>query len=219
MSKLEVGDAIDAVDGVKVAAVEQFSKLLKSTKPDQEIVVDFRRKNAAPGTARIKLGKNEDRDYGYLGIAVLDAPWVPFTIDFNLANIGGPSAGMIFSLAVIDKLTTGDLNGGKFIAGTGSIGADGRVGPIGVSRTRWPAPRRRGRGFPGARRQLRRGPHGPRRHHAAGQGRDPAAGRRRPQGPELGWQAAAVLAVLTTAVTPPRRAMRKVDTVIPGPRL
>ncbi|MCB0931385.1 MAG: PDZ domain-containing protein [Mycobacterium sp.] len=131
VSKLEVGDAIDAVDGVKVAAVEQFSKLLKSTKPDQEIVVDFRRKNAAPGTARIKLGKNEDRDYGYLGIAVLDAPWVPFTIDFNLANIGGPSAGMIFSLAVIDKLTTGDLNGGKFIAGTGSIGADGRVGPIG----------------------------------------------------------------------------------------
>ena len=131
VGKLEVGDAIDAVNGIKVAAVEEFSHLLKTTKPDQEIVVDFRRKNASPGTAKIKLGKNQDREYGYLGIAVLDAPWVPFTIDFNLANVGGPSAGMVFSLAVIDKLTTGDLNGGKFVAGTGTIGADGRVGPIG----------------------------------------------------------------------------------------
>ena len=62
---------------------------------------------------------------------MLDAPWAPFTIDFNLANIGGPSAGLMFSLAVIDKLTTGDVNGGKFVAGTGSITADGTVGPIG----------------------------------------------------------------------------------------
>jgi PDZ domain-containing protein len=131
VGKLEVGDAIDAVNGTKVAAVEEFSHLLKTTKPDEEIVVDFRRKNASPGTAKIKLGKNGDREWGYLGIAVLDAPWVPFTIDFNLANIGGPSAGMVFSLAVIDKLTTGDLNGGKFVAGTGTIGADGRIGPIG----------------------------------------------------------------------------------------
>jgi len=131
VGKLEVGDAIDAVNGTKVTAVEEFSKLLKATKPDEEVVLDFRRKNAAPGTARVRLGKNGDRDYGYLGIAVLDAPWVPFTIDFNLANVGGPSAGMVFSLAVIDKLTTGDLNGGKFVAGTGTIGADGKVGPIG----------------------------------------------------------------------------------------
>jgi len=52
-------------------------------------------------------------------------------IEFNLANIGGPSAGLMFSLAVIDKLTTGDLNDGKFVAGTGTISADGVVGSIG----------------------------------------------------------------------------------------
>jgi PDZ domain-containing protein len=62
---------------------------------------------------------------------VRDAPWAPFTIDFNLANIGGPSAGLMFSLAVVDKLTTGEINGGKFVAGTGSISPDGVVGPIG----------------------------------------------------------------------------------------
>ena len=129
--KLQVGDAIDAVDGTPIPNVEAFTALLKKTRPGQEIAIDYRRKNAPPGTARITLGDNADRDYGYLGIAVLDAPWAPFTIDFNLANIGGPSAGLMFSLAVIDKLTTGDLNGAKFVAGTGTISEDGKVGPIG----------------------------------------------------------------------------------------
>ena len=131
VGKLQNGDTVDAVDGTKVATVEEFSTILKATKPGQTIVVDYRRKNAPPGTATITLGKGEDRDYGYLGIAVRDAPWAPFTIDFNLANIGGPSAGLMFSLAVIDKLTTGDVNGGKFVAGTGSISPDGKVGSIG----------------------------------------------------------------------------------------
>ncbi|WP_163807322.1 YlbL family protein [Mycolicibacterium anyangense] len=129
--KLQVGDAIDAVDGTKVANVAAFTTVLKATKPGQEITIDYRRKNAPAGSAKITLGTNKDRDYGYLGVAVLDAPWAPFTIDFNLANIGGPSAGLMFSLAVIDKLTTGDLNGSKFIAGTGTISEDGKVGPIG----------------------------------------------------------------------------------------
>jgi len=129
--KLQVGDAIDKVDGTPVPDVEAFTKILKATKPDQEITLDFRRKNAKPGTATVTLGRNEDRDYGFLGIAVQTAPWAPFTIDFNLANIGGPSAGLMFSLAVVDKLNEGNLNGGKFVAGTGSITADGTVGPIG----------------------------------------------------------------------------------------
>src|SRR5204862_6847795 len=105
--------------------------LWKATKPGDTIVLDYRRKNAPAGVATIKLGSNPDRDYGYLGVGVLDAPWAPFSIDFNLANIGGPSAGLMFSLAVVDKLTTGDVNGGKFVAGTGTITGDGKVGPIG----------------------------------------------------------------------------------------
>jgi PDZ domain-containing protein len=131
VGKLQDGDAIDAVNGAKVPDIEAFTTILKATKPDQELVIDYRRRNGPPGTARITLGRNDDRDYGYLGIAVQDAPWAPFTVDFNLANIGGPSAGLMFSLAVVDKLTTGDLNGSKFVAGTGSIGADGTVGPVG----------------------------------------------------------------------------------------
>jgi PDZ domain-containing protein len=131
VGKLQHGDAIDGFNGKPVASLEQFTALLKATKPGETIVLDYRRKNAPAGVANITLGSNPDRDYGYLGVAVLDAPWAPFSIDFNLANIGGPSAGLMFSLAVVDKLTTGDLNDGKFVAGTGTIDSEGKVGSIG----------------------------------------------------------------------------------------
>lgn len=129
--KLKAGDAIDAVDRTPVTNVEQFTSLLKNTKPGQVVTIDYRRKNEPAGIAEITLGTNKDRDYGFMGVAVLDAPWAPFTVDFNLANIGGPSAGLMFSLAVVDKLTTGDLAGSTFVAGTGTITVDGKVGPIG----------------------------------------------------------------------------------------
>lgn len=129
--KLKAGDAIDAVNRTPVSNVEQFTSLLKNTKPGQVVTIDYRRKNEPAGVAEITLGTNKDRDYGFMGVAVLDAPWAPFTVDFNLANIGGPSAGLMFSLAVVDKLTTGDLAGSAFVAGTGTITVDGKVGPIG----------------------------------------------------------------------------------------
>jgi PDZ domain-containing protein len=129
--KLRPGDAIDAVNGKPVATIDQFTEILKNTKPGDTLVLDYRRKNALAGVATVTLGSSPDRDHGYLGVAVLNAPWAPFTIDFNLAHIGGPSAGLMFSLAVVDKLTTGDLNGSKFIAGTGTINSDGKVGSIG----------------------------------------------------------------------------------------
>ena len=129
--KLQDGDAIDGVNGKPVAKLDEFQALLKDTKPGDTVTLDYRRKNGDLGVATITLGKHPERDQGYLGIGVLDAPWAPFTVDFNLANIGGPSAGLMFSLAVVDKLTTGDLNDGKFVAGTGTITGDGKVGPIG----------------------------------------------------------------------------------------
>ncbi len=129
--QLQAGDAIDAVNGVMVADVAAFSAFMDKTRPGQEVVIDYRRKQAPPGIARITLGEHPERDSGALGVLVQDAPWAPFVVDFHLANIGGPSAGLMFSLAVIDKLTDGRLAGQKFIAGTGTIDADGEIGPIG----------------------------------------------------------------------------------------
>ena len=156
--KLKPGDAIDMVDGTPVANVEQFTDYLKKTKPGQVVTIDYRRKNEPAGTAQITLGTNKDRDYGFMGVAVLDAPWAPFVVDFNLANVGGPSAGLMFSLAVVDKLTTGDLAGSTFVAGTGTISIDGKVGPIGgITHKMAAAQDGRRHGVSGARQELLRG--------------------------------------------------------------
>ena len=55
----------------------------------------------------------------------------PFPIDVKLADVGGPSAGLMFALGIVDKLTPGNLTGGHFVAGTGTIDDNGKVGPIG----------------------------------------------------------------------------------------
>ncbi|OMH27026.1 signal protein PDZ [Tersicoccus phoenicis] len=66
-----------------------------------------------------------------LGVALAATYRFPFAVSIGLDNVGGPSAGMMFALGIIDTITPGALTGGKHIAGTGTISADGTVGPIG----------------------------------------------------------------------------------------
>ena len=66
-----------------------------------------------------------------VGIFVSGRYDFPFEVDIQLENVGGPSAGMMFALGITDKLTPGQLTGGEEFAGTGTIAADGTVGPIG----------------------------------------------------------------------------------------
>ncbi|GAA1741221.1 YlbL family protein [Microcella frigidaquae] len=66
-----------------------------------------------------------------IGVLIAGEYVFPFEVDIELENVGGPSAGMMFALGVIDKLTPGSLAGGAEVAGTGTIAADGTVGPIG----------------------------------------------------------------------------------------
>ena len=70
------------------------------------------------GKARVGIGV----EYGYE---------FPFKVDFEIGDIGGPSAGLMFALGIVDKLTPGEMTAGKFIAGTGTIDGSGTVGPIG----------------------------------------------------------------------------------------
>ena len=66
-----------------------------------------------------------------LGVATTASFDFPFQVDIRIEDVGGPSAGMMFALGVIDKLTPGSLTGGRHVAGTGTICGDGTVGPIG----------------------------------------------------------------------------------------
>ncbi len=193
--KLKTGDAIDAVNGTPVANVEQFTGLLKNTKPGQVVTIDYRRKNEPAGVAQITLGTNKDRDYGFLGVAVLDAPWAPFAVDFNLANVGGPSAGLMFSLAVVDKLTTGDLAGSNVRRGYRNhfLRRQGRP-----DRRHHPQDGRRARGrchgVSGAGQELLRGQLRQSVRLAAGKGRDARPGSGRAARDGVGWAAAKLLA-------------------------
>ena len=100
---------------------------------------------------------------------------LPVDVTLRTGNVGGPSAGLMFSLAIYDALTPGELTGGKNIAGTGTMDDDGH----GRADRRHPAeadrgPPCRGRVLPRARRQLRRGQGQRARRPAGGQGRRPS---------------------------------------------
>jgi PDZ domain-containing protein len=75
--------------------------------------------------------KARDNDRAIVGIQAGTDHTFPFRIDIKLADVGGPSAGLMFALGIVDKLTPGDMTGGTFVAGTGTIDDDGKVGPIG----------------------------------------------------------------------------------------
>jgi PDZ domain-containing protein len=56
---------------------------------------------------------------------------LPFPVDIKSDNVGGPSAGFMFALGILDAVTDGDLTRGYYVVGTGTISADGTVGPVG----------------------------------------------------------------------------------------
>lgn len=129
--KLAAGDRLLAIDGKETSTAQQVVDMLAGSRPGQLVQVRFERLAAAPREVTITLGGGEQPDRGYLGVGVTDRTDVNFAIVISLADVGGPSAGLIFALAIVDKLTPGALVGNTFVAGTGAIDAGGVVGPIG----------------------------------------------------------------------------------------
>lgn len=129
---LEPGDFIKTVDGKSAASPTALTAVLSHEKPGRIVPVSVTRRGE-PVTVDVKLGQPlAHRTGASLGIVVTTGCLAPFTVDLGLANqIGGPSAGLMFALGIMDKVGTVDLTGGHFIAGTGTIDAKGDVGPIG----------------------------------------------------------------------------------------
>ncbi len=141
--KLHAGDVIKSVDGTAVTAPEDVAKLVTLHKPGEPVeftIVPAKEaadaakagnENPAPSKVTITAGKAEGDGHAIVGIRAGTDHTFPFTIDIKLADVGGPSAGLMFALGIVDKLTPEDLTGGKFVAGTGTITDEGKVGPIG----------------------------------------------------------------------------------------
>lgn len=126
---LQVGDEIVAVSGNQVDSPAAVAGALEGTRPGQSVPVTYRR-DGQQAVATVVLGASPDRPQGLLGVRPGIEPR-DGDITISLGDIGGPSAGLMFALAVVDKLTPGEITGGRFVAGTGTITQEGRVGPIG----------------------------------------------------------------------------------------
>lgn len=128
---IKPGDRLLKVNGTKVIKAADPGKALQHTKPGQTVTLTVQTPGQPSRSLRITLGRHSDRKQGFLGLTAVPHADVPFDVDIKLKDVGGPSAGMMFALAVIDKLTPDDLAGGKVVAGTGVISPQGKVGPIG----------------------------------------------------------------------------------------
>jgi PDZ domain-containing protein len=131
--KIKAGDTLVTVNGEHVTSAEGVQSALVNTRPGQTVDVVVQTAGQAPRDLKIKLGTNPDksRKQGFLGITPGSHANVPFKITISLSDIGGPSAGLMFALAIVDKLTPGSINGGMAVAGTGEIDDLGNVAPIG----------------------------------------------------------------------------------------
>jgi Lon-like protease len=129
---LRVGDRITAVNGTPVEHAVQVSPLLQDVEPGGTATFTVRRDGRTLQVVSPTEASETDPSRTMVGITISDTPTLPFDVSISLGHrIGGPSAGLMFSLAIVDKLTPGQLTGGLHVAGTGTIGADGGVGPIG----------------------------------------------------------------------------------------
>lgn len=128
---LEHGDVVLRVDGRPVAGPRQMVRVVQRAGPGATVTLDVRRDQSDRRVEVVTVANPEDPEKGYLGLRLGVLADSPVTVDFNLDDVGGPSAGLIFALGIVDKLTPGQLLDDRFVAGTGTMADNGKVGRIG----------------------------------------------------------------------------------------
>jgi PDZ domain-containing protein len=143
--KLRAFDQLLSLDGTPVDSQQKLTAVLANRKPGETVTVAFKRLGKAM-TASIKLSPPGQGQTGArIGITVGEQCFAPFEVDLGLGDqIGGPSAGLMFALGIMEKVGPTDLTKGKYIAGTGEIQSDGKVLPIGGIQLKMIAARRAG---------------------------------------------------------------------------
>ena len=125
---LAAGDVITAINGVPILDLAQVREEIDKNGLDTAAVITVSRSGASQDVPVMPV----EGDAGpIIGVNILEEYDFPFDVSIQLEGVGGPSAGHIFALAIIDKLTPGSLTGGADVAGTGTISEDGAIGAIG----------------------------------------------------------------------------------------
>lgn len=134
--RLQPGDVITSINGSPVALVSDATAIIATRKPGDVLTVSVRQPDGSePRDVQVPVAADPTQGgKTVLGVYLRSFKRdfdLPFDLDINSGNIGGPSAGLAFTLGVIDTLTPGELTGGRKVAVTGTIELDGRVGDVG----------------------------------------------------------------------------------------
>ncbi|HLB62886.1 MAG TPA: S16 family serine protease [Actinomycetota bacterium] len=124
--RLRPGDVIVEIDGSEIGGRRAAGNAIDATGDEVDLVV---RRGTDERELSLAREPCAGQDRPLVGVSLVDE--FPFDVAIADTEVGGPSAGLLFALAVYDRLTPGDLTAGRTIAGTGTIDLRGRVGPIG----------------------------------------------------------------------------------------
>ena len=135
-TEIQAGDVLETItpEGGQTTTLTSFSQLreLMTTIPEgTRVTLGVRRGEQKASAALTTIAPQEGTTGSLLGLSLKISVDSPVEATFGLSDVGGPSAGMMFALGVVDEITPGSLTGGKDISGTGTIDMTGQVGPIG----------------------------------------------------------------------------------------
>ena len=126
---LEPGDVLVSVDGAQIGTADDTRAALADNVPGDRVPITVERNNEILDV-QVELVAAEGEDRAVIGITI--GPFIANPpLDIDSGTIGGPSAGMMYTLAIIDLLNPEQLTRGHIVAGTGTIRGDGTVGAIG----------------------------------------------------------------------------------------
>ena len=129
---LRIGDIVQRVDDTAIETAQQLSDTIKANEPGTEATLTALDPDGQIRDVTVTLAERDG--VTLLGVIVtthVEFEEPPIDVTLNIENIGGPSAGLAFTLSVIDALTPEPLTGNLDIAATGTIHHDGTIGPIG----------------------------------------------------------------------------------------
>jgi PDZ domain-containing protein len=126
--KLRVGDDIVSVNGKKVTGIQALRDALAKNGHTEAATIGVERGGT---TTTVRVTPELNQGSVILGIGAGMDYTFPIDVKIQLDDVGGPSAGQMFALGIIDKLSSGKLNGGAHVAGTGTIDNEGNIGAIG----------------------------------------------------------------------------------------
>lgn len=128
---LEPGDVITSVNGASAATADDVKAAIQAAGGQPVTFGIDRDGTATEVTVTPRTGELDGQQQWLVGIVLALGFDLPVDVHIQLNDVGGPSAGMMFALGIIDKMSAGDLTGGQHIAGTGTIDDQGQVGAIG----------------------------------------------------------------------------------------